>query len=164
MTLHMVLKYGEHKAPPPGTIAIHSNIMKEFGTVWMGKWGKSTGKPFIRILKKQIDSDLPTYVFLTKHAAQKYTVHAGCLEAVDTKVDDENLIPSYYLDRKPYIRTWFKISKLTQLSPDIFDELIGFSSRMPISKTLKKTMSGVLYVLLQPHQQIEDFIYEEKRL
>ena len=131
--------------------------------MWIGKWGRRIGPPLIRTLRGQINLGIPTYVFLAKYGAGTYLVHACELIDISNQVDDDKLIPSYYRDRKFAIYTWLKISRMIQLVPNIFDELIGLSSRMPIIQTLKKSMTGVLWVLLKSHQQIEDFIFEEKR-
>lgn len=161
-TIHLVLKYGKHIAPKPGTIALHKQVIKEYGCVWIGKWGRIVGNPLKEALTKQINDGIKTYVFLAARESGAYLIHAGELVGVATHVNDDKLIPEYYRNEKSSIKTWFNISKLTRLAPNVFNELIGLSSRLPINQTLKKSMAGILLVIWEKHQQIEDFMYEEK--
>ena len=161
-TIHILLRYtegkGEHTVPAPGTIALHEEIIKKYGYVWIGKWGRAVKGDFvIRTLMEQINAGVHTYVFLARYEAKAYLVHSCELVSIATHVDDDNLIPLYYRDRKTSINTWFKVRDITQVNPDILDELIGPSNGMSISQTLKKNMSSFLYVLFGTRQTVEDF-------
>jgi len=156
-TLHILLKYGEHIAPPPGTIKLHQDVLKEHGSVWMGKFGKSIGKPVLKILKDQIKSKKPTYVFLVKSARGAYTIHAAKLEDIGLEADDDKLIPNYYQNRKSKIEIWFKINKIFQVKPEILETLKGYTSRMPINQSVRRSMAGAFYVTLKDGQMAENF-------
>lgn len=157
-TLHVVLKYGEHIAPPPGTILLHAQVLKEHGAVWLGKWGRPMGQPFIRTMRCQISDASPTYVFLIKSFSSSYIVHACTIAEIARQVTDKTMIPAYYREKLSSIKTWLKLTEIIEINPAILDELIGYSSRMPINRTISKSMSGALYVELRPKIQLSDFI------
>ncbi len=156
-TLHIVLKYREHFTSVLGTIALHEQIIQSHGCVWIGKWGRPIQSRLIKIVAEQIKARIPTYIFLAKYTGRTYLIHAGKLIDIATFLDNDELIPEYYRDKRSSIKTWFKIISLPQLDPTILGKLIGASSGMPINQTLKKSMASTFYVLCEKHTKIEDF-------
>ena len=153
-SFHVLVKYGEQAAPPPGTVALHAKVLHEHGHVWLGKFGRPIGTDFLGVLRDQISSGVPTYVFLATFAHGSYKIHEGELADIGSHVDHPDLIPSYYRERLSDIQTWFKITKIFGLKPSVLDILEGANSKLPLSKTVRRSMRGAFYVSLQRRHNI----------
>lgn len=143
---HVLLRYSDRNAPQPGTIILHENVIKEYEAVWFGKFGKPAGRNTISILMDQMEDKIPTYLFLVRFASQKYIVHLGTIEAVQSDVPDIKLVPAYYSNRTHLVKTWFKLTNLIALQDKILSDLIGHSSKVPIRFSLTSSMAGLMMV------------------
>lgn len=161
LTYYIILRYSDKLAPPPGTIKLHEEVIKKHGSVWLGKFGRRISDQVVDRLKNQIKAQKPTYIFLTQALGkQKFMIHAGLLENIERKIDEQDLIPQYYHDRSDRISTWFRISRFMKLSPKVLTVLIGRSSGVPIFRTLSQTVAAMLLVSLKQNEKLEDYLVD----
>lgn len=159
-TLHILIRYGEQLAPQEGTIKAHQDVIKQKGYVWLGKFGKKVGDNMFQIVKKQIDSREPAYLFLVKYVGGHYIVHAGFLTDVSFKPSEPEFVPSYYSKKLHLASSWFKINKIVRLDAEVLKNLPGKSSSFPIIESLRSSMAGLLYVKLPKELNIMNFQFK----
>lgn len=151
-TQHLVVRFSDSLYKGIDTIREHDLVIKEKGTVWFGKVGRSLAQPKIRILNNQIERNVTTYLFLVHRRKGGYEWKKATLERVALTVprNEKSVIPAYYkkhgIDEQSSV--WFKVSKIGNPSKSDIQKCHVVSSNKPIGETLYKSMYAMFMVYL----------------
>lgn len=149
---HVVVRFSDSLYKGIDTIREHELVIKEKGSVWFGKVGRSLAQPKMRILNDQIERNITTYLFLVHRRKGGYGWKKATLERVALTVprNEKSLVPAYYkkhrIDGQSSI--WFKVSKISNPSQPDIQKCHVVSSNKPIGETLYKSMYAMFMVYL----------------
>jgi len=63
-TIHLFMKYRGISFMGGGTYQEHLNLLKEFGQVWWGNYGRVINQDIKRVMLNQIMNKIPTFCYL----------------------------------------------------------------------------------------------------
>lgn len=142
----LTVRYGEHFAPPEGTIAAHLRVIENHGFVWFGKMGSPMARARIEVLNRQIVEGTPTYLVLVRARANGRTVHLCRISDMSReRPTDEASIPAYYRSR-PGVGVWIRLTSIQSASPAVLAKLQVSSSSSPLTQTLAASAKSFFYV------------------
>lgn len=131
----IALRFGEHFAPPSGTIAAHQEVIDELGYVWYGKLGNSISD---KIISEIMKNESPKILLINSGKAARYW--ANIVEIRKT-VPEVNEIPKYYRDNTEKFRVWFKIVSFKDAPKNIMSRCYVASSGVLLGEVSKHSMS-----------------------
>jgi hypothetical protein len=93
---------------------------------------------------------VPTFIYLVKGNRRKSTFYQADLLAISRELPDgeEGRFPIYYIqnDVVKFIKTWFKISLISQIESPAISQLKTIGSINSILETLGRSSSGYFLV------------------
>jgi MoxR-like ATPase len=115
--IHLVVKWSARRRPD--VIERHVEVVDERGAVWWGLFTSSetawrVSEQWLSRLRKQIENDVDTYVFISGDTCWQTTLHA--VEYERERVESD-LIPMYYRDDGRH-HLWVKLSGFIPLGRD----------------------------------------------
>lgn len=131
----IALRFGEHIAPPCGTIAAHEEIIEQRGYVWYGKMGTPISEKMILEIMK---ADRPKILLIRSGKTERYW--ASVLE-IKREVPKAEEIPANYRDMSGKFKTWFKICKFDLADKGIMSKCRVASSGNQLGEVSKHSMS-----------------------
>jgi len=155
-TVHLIIRFSDNLFSVGNVIDKHNQIVSMHGFVWFGKLGQVISQTRMDILKSQITSSTPTYVFLVKGNRQQSTFYKANLLGISKELPrkDMKFIPDYYKEFNllKYITTWIMISETISIEPSIMSKFKAVNSVFPILETLARSSSG--YFLIHESKNI----------
>lgn len=128
------------------TVRAHQEMVARQGVALFGKMGRPISQDFQDTLNGQIANSEETFFFLitregdkreyVTHKCQLTHVYAGMLDPAK-----QSLVPSYYANDIPNIRTWFEIATFARLTVDEAATIYTLSTGEGIMNALKGTGS-----------------------
>jgi len=149
VTYHtVVVRFGEHIAPPEGTVAAHQRVIEDYGYVWWGKLGTPLAQCKIEKMRKQRDDGTMTIFLLCGRVLTLAEVD-DC--SPNLTISELEAVPAYYRGKSEDAGTWFRLRSLTPLeNRGIAKGLCVESSHQPLSEVITASMSPMFYVSIQP--------------
>ena len=141
--LHFVLR----ASGGPGSIdtrEMHDQVMRDLGSVWIGKWGASVGEWPIEIATEQIASGTPTFLYLRTSPRQTYKANLVGLARAGLAPDVER-VPEYYRDERCGL--WFLLDRWLDLDDDELDQLRNYVD--PRARPVYARQGGIFFVTLR---------------
>ena len=124
----------------------NNKVIASEGAVWFGKMGSPVSQTRIDRLNKQVQEDIPTFVYLVKGNRRKSTAFRGSLLLASKTLPegDECLVPPYYadLDIPRYVKFWVKLTEIVPIDSTDLNKMRVASSVLPLGETLAKSSSG----------------------
>lgn len=156
---HLLIRYSDKLAPPEGMIHLHNQMIKDYGYVWMGKFGRPISENNLNMLKLQIEQKKPTYLFLVQKFEKNYLITVAEIASFSKSLIREELdkVPSYYRQNHKNVGTWFKIKKFYNIDNSILTKTLIASSGIPAIKTLPYSMTGFFIVRLEQSNLAAEF-------
>lgn len=139
----IALRFGEHFAPPCGTIQAHQEIIDRLGYVWYGKLGS---KVSARIIDEITNNENPRILLICSGRVGRYWAY---ISAVSGECPERGTSPDYYRDKTGRIKTWFKVVKFENAEADIMSKCIVASSGSTLSEASKHSMSPYFKIEVQ---------------
>ena len=130
----IALRFGEHFAPPCGTIAAHQEIIDELGYVWYGKLGSTISDKNVSEIMK---NEYPKILLINSGKADRYW--ADIVEIRKTTPEAEG-IPKYYRDNTEKFKVWFKVVSFEAAPKNIMSLCCVASSGTPLGEVSKHSM------------------------
>lgn len=152
---HLVVRYGDVKAPAPGTIAVHKEIIERTGYVWLAKFGRPIGLDVLKLLNDQVAVGTRTIVYLVTRVATgarrgsgAYSVAAATLEEARRQApgaaSEREHIPRYYI--RSQTKTWLKLRDLEEQESSVLGQFVIASSGMPLWEAIYSSMAGAFMI------------------
>ena len=131
----IALRFGDHFAPAPGTIAIHRQVIDANGYVWYGKLGTKISSDVEREILNNSDKKI---LLIHSGGAKRYWAYIDEITHQKPKTTE---YPEYYGDLAEKMSTWFRITKIVEAPQNIMSQCIVTSSGALLSETSKHSMS-----------------------
>lgn len=147
--LHLVVRFSDTMFSVGDVVAEHNNLVDQHGAVWFGKLGSPFSLDRIDLLNKQVEQDIPTFLYLVKGNRKKSTAYCANLLFVTRDFPkDKALIPVYYKKKKliDFMKVWMKIGRIEPIEMDAMGKLKAINSIYPIAETLVRSSSGYFLV------------------
>ncbi len=132
------------------TIEEHQKVIEQEGAVWFGKMGQPISQNAIDKLNKQVEDNIPTYIYLVKGNRRKPKAYVSDLVVASKTIPEEEmcLIPPYYKELKiiQFIKFWAKVTNLHEIDLKDLTKMGVVSSVYPLMETLVKSSSGHFYI------------------
>ena len=95
---HLLIRFSDRLLEKRRTIEEHQKVIENEGAVWFGKMGQPIAQNSIDKLNKQIDDNIPTYIYLVKGNRRKPSAFISDLIIASKTIPEEemDLISSYY--------------------------------------------------------------------
>lgn len=142
----VVIRYADHLTGRyVDTIAEHNNLFEERSDVYVGKFGKPVGQPFIR---KCCDEKAQVSLILVKKAAGpgEYEAYIAPIIYAQRDRPRHGSFPAYY-DSRIDISCWFRIAEpFTRMAREELSKWIVSSSGSSLLEALSLSMSGLFYI------------------
>mgnify|MGYP001184702573 CR=1 FL=1 len=147
---HLLIRFSNRLLEERETIEEHQKVIEKEGAVWFGKMGQPISQNAIDKLNKQVEDNIPTFIYLVKGNRRQPTAFISDLIIASKTIpeDEKNLIPSYYqeLEIIRFIKFWAKIKNVHQIDNSELNKISVASSVYPLQETLYKSSSGHFYV------------------
>jgi hypothetical protein len=144
--VHLLLRFSDSLLKQGDTIHEHNQVIAREGAVWFGKMGSPVSQNHIDTFNKQVEKDVPTFVYLVKGNRRKSKAYRGNLVLASKKLPDDEkyLVPAYYadLDTPKYVKFWVKLNEIVPIDLADLNKMQVASSVLPIAETLAKSSSG----------------------
>lgn len=153
---HLVIRFSDTMFGVGNVVARHNDIVTAHGAVWFGKLGQTFSQSRVDLLNKQIEKNIPTFLYLVRGNYKKSTAFRSQLQAVSKSIPEETiLIPVYYAEKDllQYMKVWVKFG---EIEPIDFTEMNNFKaihSVYPLSETLTRSSSGY-FLVREKHSSI----------
>lgn len=134
-TRTIALRFADNFAPEPGTILIHSNLIKENGYVWYGKLGNPISQ---RVIEDLLSQKSPRILLIHSGRADRYWAKVEYIQREQPCLDE---IPFYYRAQAKKFRTWFKLTNIEAAEPDVMLKCKVASSGDMLSNVSKHSLS-----------------------
>lgn len=131
----IALRFGEHFAPPCGTIAAHQAIIDDKGYVWYGKLGNTVSDKNISMI---MEIEKPKILLINSGKADRYWANIVEIKKTTPNLDG---IPEYYRDNNEKFKIWFKIISFEPASKNIMSKCYVTSSGATLGEASKHSMS-----------------------
>ena len=131
----IALRFGEHFAPPCGTIQAHQEIIDKLGYVWYGKLGS---KISAKITEEILKNEGPKILLICSGKVGRYWAY---ISAISDECPKRGTSPDYYRDKTEKINTWFKVIRFEKAESGIMSKCTVTSSGSTLSETSKHSMS-----------------------
>jgi hypothetical protein len=140
-TIHLLLRI---RIEDRHRIADHRAVIKEHGSVLLGKIGRTMSPPLQRRANDQISQGLPTFLFLATREGSTgpYLLFRSALRQVypNLPLAKRQLIPDYYGPLIEHVTTWFELSSIDPMSSAEMDTLRVFTTGRKVADVLKSSM------------------------
>jgi hypothetical protein len=146
---HLVVRFSDTMFGMGDVVAIHNDLVEKYCAVWFGKLGNPLSQLRVDLLTKQIEQNIPTFLYLVKGNRRKSTAYRAILLSVSRDFPKEkNLIPAYYEEKNltEFMKVWMKIGKIEPIEPSDMSSLRTINSIYPIAETLVRSSSGYFLV------------------
>ena len=140
----IALRFGEHFAPPCGTIAAHQAIIDNKGYVWYGKLGNTVSDKNVSAI---MEAEQPKILLINSGKADRYW--ANIVEVKKTTPDLE-AVPEYYRENSEKFKTWFKVISFEVAPKNIMSQCCVASSGAPLGEVSKHSMSPYFIIEYKP--------------
>ena len=145
-SVHLLLRFSDRLLTEGNTITEHNLIAEREGSVWFGKMGSPVSRIVIDRLNDQVNTNIPTSIYLVKGNRKKQSAFIAELITASTTLpkQEENLVPIYYeeLGIRKYIKFWVKVELIHPLDFSELQRLRVASSVFPLPETLYKSSCG----------------------
>lgn len=131
----IALRFGEHFAPPCGTIAAHQEIIDELGYVWYGKLGNTISE---KIISEIIKNETPKILLINSGKVDRYWAN---IVEISKTMPESNGIPKYYRDNTEKFKTWFKVISFKAAPKNIMSQCYVASSGASLGEASRHSMS-----------------------
>lgn len=131
----IALRFGEHFAPPCGTIAAHQGIIDELGYVWYGKLGNKISD---KVAAEVMNNESPRILLINSGKTTRYWAN---VTEIKKDTPEASGIPAYYRDSAKNFKTWFKVVSFETAPKDIMSRCFVTSSGVPLGEVSKHSMS-----------------------
>ena len=131
----IALRFGEHFAPPCGTIAAHQAIIEDKGYVWYGKLGNTVSDKNVSAI---MSAEQPRILLINSGKANRYWANIAEIRKTTPELDS---IPEYYRDNVSKFKTWFKVLSFEPAPKNIMSQCFVASSGTPLGEVSKHSMS-----------------------
>ena len=131
----IALRFGEHFAPPCGTIAAHQEIIQELGYVWYGKMGSTVSE---KIRSEIMESETKKILLINSGKFDRYWAN---IVEIKNETPEVNGIPQYYRDKTEKFKTWFKVISFEAAPKNIMSKCCVVSSGVVLGEASKRSMS-----------------------
>jgi MoxR-like ATPase len=147
--LHLLLRWSFTNEPR--TIALHREVVEEYGAVWWAKFGDPRGRAAIaekrlETLRAQLADDITTFVYLHR-TGELWRARLTDI-SIERPADESDLIPAYYRDAIGQQHLWVKLTDFEQLPSDFAERqlvLDGSDDPESVAKAFRGQAS-LLYV------------------
>jgi hypothetical protein len=148
--LHLLIRFSDRLLEKRSTIEEHQKVIEQEGAVWFGKMGQPIAQHAIDKLNKQVEDNIPTFIYLVKGNRKKPNAYVSNLVVASKTIPEEELglIPSYYreLEIIQFIKFWAKVTDLHEIELKDLTKMGVASSVYPLMETLVKSSSGHFYI------------------
>ena len=148
--VHLLMRFSDELTGVGDTIAAHDAIINRRGSVWIGKMGKTLGRPHVDRINKQCNESIPTYLYLVKKSREGYTLYQGTVLEVCRRLPlkETQDVPKYYESKKlmNYMNFWAKLSEIKPVQITVLDNLLISSTQMSASYSLRRSMAALFVV------------------
>lgn len=131
----IALRFGEHFAPPCGTIAAHQEIIDKLEYVWYGKLGNTISD---KVVAEVMGNESPKILLINSGKTTRYWAY---VTEIKKRIPDESGIPAYYRENAKNFKTWFKVVSFEAAPKDIMSHCFVTSSGAPLGEASKHSMS-----------------------
>ncbi len=147
---HLLIRFSDSLLENKSTIGEHQKVIDQAEAVWFGKMGQPISQNAIDTLNKQVEENIPTFIYLVKGNRKKpdFYISDLMLAAKAIPDDEKDLVPPYYqeLGILRYIKFWGKINNLREIELEDLGNMGVVSSVYPLMETLVKSSSGHFYI------------------
>jgi len=146
---HLVVRFSDTMFDVGDVVSLHNNVVTEHGAVWFGKLGQTLSQERVEMLNKQVEKNIPTFLYLVKGNRRKSTAYRAPLIIVEKETPNETeLIPAYYAEKDliQYMKAWMKIGRIEAIDMTEMWKMKAINSVFPISETLVRSSSGYFLV------------------
>lgn len=140
----IALRFGEHFAPPCGTIAAHQTIIDKYGFVWYGKLSSAVSD---KIASEIMEADAPRILLINSGKADRYWANVA---EIKKETPDLYGIPEYYRENTEKFKTWFKVVSFEPAPKNIMSQCFVASSGAPLGEASKHRMSPYFIIKYKP--------------
>jgi len=148
--IHLLIRFSDRLLENRETISEHQKVIEQNGAVWFGKMGQPISQNAIDKLNKQVEENIPTFIYLVKGNRKLPTAFICNLILAAKNIPEEemNLIPTYYkeLEITRFIKFWAKVNNIQQIENSELNKMSVASSVYPLQETLYKSSSGHFYI------------------
>lgn len=156
---HLVMRFADSLCEGIDTIEEHKQVIRQHGSVWLGKLGRPLSAHKINQLNRQINAKHATFLYLVQKRGGRYTWTQATLVGIDTSLPAGSRVktPVYYdkFGVRKQISTWFHISSFQKASPSGLRLLHVESSGRPILETLSGSMAAIFMVTIGASKGLE---------
>ena len=131
----IALRFGEHFAPPCGTIAAHQAIIEDKGYVWYGELGNTVSDKNVSAI---MSAEKPRILLINSGKPDRYWANIAEIRKTTPDLDG---IPEYYRDNVSKFKTWFKVLSFEPAPKNIMSQCFVASSGTPLGEVSKHSMS-----------------------
>ena len=142
----IALRFGEHFAPPCGTIAAHQELIDQFGYVWYGKLDSPVSD---KIKAEILNAETPKILLISSGKADRYWAY---VTEIQRDIPPIETIPSYYRDTRDKFKTWLKITSIEIAPKGIMAQCTVASSGSPLAEASKHSMSP--YFIIETNEEV----------
>jgi len=115
--LHLVVRFSDTMFDVGDVIALHNEVIEQYGAVWFGKLGQTISQTRVDLLNQQVEKHIPTFVYLVKGNRRKSTAYRAPLIFLE-----EDFPPKVVVRNKQYIEFYIRpgsdIAKREQVMTD----------------------------------------------
>lgn len=136
----IALRFGNHFAPPEGTIEAHNKLIRENGFVWYGKIGVGISEK----TKEMIVNNNPAKILL---------IHSGHMDRYWATIKEikkeqpmEQFIPDYYKDKYNKVGVWFCITEFQKAASDIVSKCRLASSGLSLTEASRHCLNPMFII------------------
>src|SRR5690242_2347141 len=100
-SIHLAVRFADSLFDIRNVVERHTEVLRQHGRVWLGKFGAPPGRATIDTLNSQISDGHITWVWLLSSGAGGRRVYRGEIESVSHSVPEREgvLVPRYYVER-----------------------------------------------------------------
>ncbi len=131
----IALRFGEHFAPPCGTIQAHIDMISAVGHVWYGKAGPAVS---VDVAKAIMDQERKMILLIRSGKPERYWAVISVISRITPPLTE---IPTYYRQRCSDFSTWFKVHSFIPARKDIMSLCSVCSSNAKLSDASQRSMS-----------------------
>lgn len=147
--LHLMIRFSDTLYSVGDVVSKHNAVVESCGYVWFGKIGTTISQNRMDIINKQIDTGIPTYLYLAKGNRKKLIFYRATLLKISKEfADKKKYVPKYYFETKliQYMQSWIKISKIEPIESSAIQNLKTVNSIFPLLESMARSSSGYFLV------------------
>jgi hypothetical protein len=147
--LHILLKlrFSDDDIQVGDAIETHNSIVREHGSVWLGKLGSPLRKELNELIASQIRGQIQSKLFLFYGPKDERRYYVADIISIRQQTDPPSKrFPDYYRAFRRDIHQWFEISLLKLADDDEISRLVVASSGKPVLEVAPRCMTAHLVV------------------